>query len=61
MKRKTYNNPESEHEPKGRRGIPANTPIKTNTGKNPEHDTEWDHSKSKAHWDKQNKGYVVDQ
>ena len=28
---------------------------------NPKHDTDWDHSKSKAHWNKKNKGYVVDQ
>ena len=28
---------------------------------NPKHDTDWDHSKSRAHWDKKNKTYVVDQ
>ena len=28
---------------------------------NPKHDTDWDQSKSKAHWNKKNKGYVVDQ
>ena len=27
----------------------------------PKHDADWDHSKSKAHWDKKPKQYVVDQ
>ena len=64
------NNPESGHEPKGPSGRPSNTqptnqvpPVKKTTTKqeSPKHDTDWDHSKSKAHWNKKNKGYVADQ
>ena len=28
---------------------------------NPKHDTDWDHSKPRAHWNKKNQTYVVDQ
>ena len=53
-------NPESAHEPKGRRGRLANTQpknqvpsvrksIEKHKQETPKHDTEWDNSKSKAH------------
>ena len=33
----------------------------TSKQENHKHDTDWDHSESKAHWNKKNKTYVVDQ
>ena len=69
-----YGNPESEHEPKGKPGRPSHTqpinqvpPVKKKTTakqdkqEHPKHDTDWDHSKSKANWNKKPEQYVVDQ
>ena len=42
--------------------IQAHHLLKQNTKQeNPKHDTEWDNSKSKAHWNKKPKTYVTDQ
>ena len=59
-------NPESEHEPKGNRGKKTtNTKVKQETfTKNPTrttHGTQKDETKSRSHWEKQKKAYLVDQ
>lgn len=61
-----YDNPESNHEPKGKPGRPPTVKkegkTKQQTKKEPpKHDTELDESRSKSHWKSQTRGYLVDQ
>ena len=64
--------PESDHESKGKRCRPTNIqpnpntqgppPVKKgNLKKRPDHDTEKDENRTKTHWRKATKGYLVDQ
>ena len=56
-----YDNPEDNHEPKGKRGRPKNVKTDGKTKQQTKHDTELDESRSKSHWKSQNIGYLVDQ
>ena len=61
-----YDNPESNHEAKGKPGRPPTVKkegkTKQQTKKEPpKHDTELDESRSKSHWKSQTRGYLVDQ
>ena len=62
--------PETTHEPKGPRGRPPNTqspiiPIRRTIEKpkqaNPLQDTEMDENRTRTHWRKARRGYLVDQ
>ena len=53
--------PETTHEPKGKRGRPTNIKKDQLKKKNPDHDTEKDMSRSRTHWRKAHRGYLVDQ
>ena len=54
-------NPETTHESKGKRGRSSNIKKDQLKGKNPDHDTEKDMNRTRTHWGKANKGYLVDQ
>ena len=54
-------NPETTHESKGKRGRPPNIKKDKLKNKNPVHDTEKDMSRSRTHWRKAYRGYLVDQ
>ena len=59
------NNPESEHEPKGKTGRPSNSqgppPVKTDhkTKPKPDHDTEKDENRTRTHWRKAKRECLV--
>ena len=53
-------NPETKHEPKGKRGRPSNI-RRTIEKNNPLHDTEKDENRNRTHWRRATKGYLVDQ
>ena len=54
-------NPETTHAPKGKRGRPSNIKKGQLKKKNPDHDTEKDTRRSRTHWRKAYRGYLVDQ
>ena len=53
--------PETTHEPKGKRGRPTNIKKDQLKKKNPDHDTEKDMNRTRTHWRKANRQYLVDQ
>ena len=60
-------NPEPKHEAKGKQGRPSNSqgppPVKKDNLKkgNPKHDTEKDMNRTRTHWRKASRQYLVDQ
>ena len=60
-------NPETTHEPKGKRGRPSNTqgppPVRKTIekDKHPLHDTEMDMNRTRTHWRKAPRQHLVDQ
>jgi len=53
--------PETTHEPKGKRGRPTNIKKDQLKKKTPDHDTEKDMNRTRTHWRKANRQYLVDQ
>ena len=58
---KTAGDPETTHEPKGPRGRPTNIRRTIENNKKPLHDTEKDENRTRTHWRRATKGYLVDQ
>ena len=58
---KPKNIPESEHEPKGKPGRPSNIKTDCKTKPNPKHDTDKDDNRTRTHWRKTKRGYIMDQ
>ena len=60
-----YDNPESQQEPKGKRGRPSNNLSVKKEGnikpERPKHDTEKDDNKTKTYWRTATRDYLVDQ
>ena len=56
---KPKNNPESEHEPKGKPGRPSNVRTDNKTKPNPKHDTDKDDNRTRTHWRKAKRGYIM--
>ena len=54
-------NPETTHEPKGKRGRPPNVRKTMEKDKYPPHDTEKDMNRTRTHWRKATRQYLVDQ
>ena len=54
-------NPETTHEPKGKSGRPSNIRRSSEKNKNPTHDTEKDENRTRTHWRKTTRGYLVRQ
>ena len=53
-------NPETTHEPKGKSGRPSNIRRSSEKNKNPTHDTEKDENRTRTHWRKATRQYLVD-
>ena len=54
-----YDNPDSEHEPKGKPNRPPNVKTYNKTKPNPKHDTDKDENKTRTHWRKAKRVYIM--
>ena len=61
VKVKDDGKPETTHEPKGKSGRPPNIKKDKPQNKNPTHDTEKDEDRTRTHWRKAPRQYLVDQ
>ena len=52
---------QKQHEPKGKSGRPSNTKKDKPQNKKPTHDTEKDENRTRTHWRKAPRQYLVDQ